>query len=629
MLLPMFKTQKPNMTFRRIFLLPAIILLFMTACQPVQGPHTRPQPVQIETLPAEQSGDFSAAADEYLALASEAEGEQQALYYLRAAKLYWQLELTDKTKQALSQLNSQLLSPPKKFDAAIMQAELAIFDNQGETALQATADIDENSLSASDRQRLFQIRINAYTLTENWLEKANTHLKLDKLLASQDALETNRGALWQALMQLTPQALDLFNPGIPPAEDAGWFALAYAIKAYKANPEALEVALEDWRRSYPNHPADPALYEGVISAGTRLPVQIRDIAVLLPGSGPYVEVAQAIKEGIISAHYASGSNARLHFLDINTDEYSGRSNVVEQYNEAVSRGASIVIGPLQKASVDALSTSSDLPVPVLALNRIDERLSRPNLFQFGLAPEDDAVASADFARQQGYQRAVILAPQGDWGNRVSTAFEQAWREAGGTVLYRASYDESENDFRNTLVPLMGLDASEQRYSSLKRVVGRSLDFEPRRRQDIDFVFMVAKPLKARQLVPQLKFHRSGQLPLVATSHAYTGQPDPQQDIDLNGLHIPDIPWMFADNTTADPAYQALQSQSGGNFGGLLRLYAMGADAYRLVPELNVLSRDPDKQYQGATGALSINELGQVKRSMPWAKFTQGELKLIQ
>ena len=98
MLLPMFKTQKPNMTFRRIFLLPAIILLFMTACQPVQGPHTRPQPVQIETLPAEQSGDFSAAADEYLALASEAEGEQQALYYLRAAKLYWQLEQIDKTK---------------------------------------------------------------------------------------------------------------------------------------------------------------------------------------------------------------------------------------------------------------------------------------------------------------------------------------------------------------------------------------------------------------------------------------------------------------------------------------------------------------------------------------------------
>lgn len=628
-MLPMFKTQTSYMTFKRILLLPAIILLLMTACQPVQGPHTRPQSAQIETLPSEQSGDLGKAATEYMALAANAEGEKQALYYLRAAHLYWQLEQVDNSKQALAQLDKKLLSTSQQFEASILGAKLALYENQGDAALKAVETIDEMSLSASDRQQLFQIKVDAYALTENWLEKANTHIKLDKILAEQTALENNREALWQALMQLTPQALDLFNPGIPPAEDSGWFALAYAIKAYKTNQEALEVALEDWRRSYPNHPADPNLYEDVVTSGTRLPEQISDIAVLLPGSGPYVEVARAIKEGIIAAHYASGSSARLHFLDINTDEYSDRSNVLEQYDEAVSRNASIVIGPLQKASVDALSTRSELPIPVLALNRIDERLSRPNLFQFGLAPEDDATASASFARQQGYQRAVILAPRSDWGDRVSNAFANAWRETGGTVLYRATYEEAENDFRDTLIPLMGLDESEQRYKSLKNTLGRSLDFEPQRRQDIDFLFMVAKPLKARQLVPQLKFHRSGQLPLIATSHVYTGQPDPQQDIDLNDLYIPDIPWMFADKANQDPAYQALQSQSGGNFGGLLRLYAMGADAYRLVPELNVLSRDPEMQYQGATGDLSINELGQVERNMPWARFKQGELELIQ
>lgn len=628
-MLPMFNKQTPYMSFKRILLLPAIILFFITACQPVQGPHTRPQPTQIDTLAAEQEGDFARAATEYLALANTAEGEKQALLLLRAARLFWQVEQTENSQQALTQLNDALLSPQHQFDASILRAELALNDNQGEAALKAVANIDEEILSAGDSEQLYQIKIDAYALTENWLEKANTHLKLDTLLAEQTALETNRAALWQTLLKLTPQALDLFNPGIPPADDSGWFALAYAIKAYKTNPEALEVALEDWRRSYPNHPADPDLYENVVTAGTRLPQQIGDIAVLLPASGPYADVAQAIKEGIISAHYASGSNARLHFLDITTDEFSGQSNVIDRYNEAVSRGASIVIGPLQKASVDALSTQTDLPIPVLALNRIDIRLSRPNLFQFGLAPEDDAVASAHFARQQGYQRAVTLSPQGDWGDRVSTAFVNAWREVGGSVLYRASYNESDNDFRDTLIPLMGLDASEQRYASLKSTLGRSLDFEPRRRQDIDFVFMVAKPLKARQLVPQLKFHRSGQLPLIATSHTYTGQSDPQQDIDLNNLYIPDIPWMFTQHAEQDPVYQAIQAQSNGNFGGLLRLYAMGADAYRLIPELNRLSRDPESIYQGATGSLSINEQGQIERDMPWAQFKQGELELIQ
>jgi len=626
---PMFKTQTSDMTIRRILLLPAFVLLLLTACQPIQGPLSKSKVIEIETSATELAGDYSAAADEYMSLAAKHEGERQALYYLRAAKLYWQTQQTDKTKQALSQIDTALLSEQDQLQAALLKAELALYENQGEAALSAISEIDEASLSAAKQQQFLNIKIDAYGLTENWLEKSYSHLKLDKLLVDAARIEANQDALWQSLMQLTPQILDLFNPGIPPAHDSGWFALAYAIKAYQDKPETLEVALEDWQRSYPNHPADPALYEEALTTGTRLPQQIGDIAVLLPGSGPYATYANAIKEGIIAAHYTSGSNARLHFLDIHTDEQSGFSNVVAQYDEAVARGASIVIGPLQKMSVDTLSTSSDLPVPVLALNRIEARLSRPNLFQFGLAPEDDAVAVADYARKQGYQRAVVLAPNGDWGDRVSTAFIKAWQAVGGSVLYQANYNEADNDFRTTLIPLMGLDVSEQRYQSLRSTLGRSLDFEPRRRQDIDFAFMVAKPLKARQLVPQLRFHRSGQLPLIATSHAYTGQPDPQQDIDLNGLIITDIPWMFAETAEQDPAYQALQSQLAGNFAGLLRLYAMGTDAYRLVPELNTLSRDPELEYQGATGNLSINEIGQVERHMPWATFKQGELQLIQ
>jgi hypothetical protein len=254
-------------------------------------------------------------------------------------------------------------------------------------------------------------------------------------------------------------------------------------------------------------------------------------------------------------------------------------------------------------------------------------MSRPNLYQFGLAPEDDAEAIAVYAKAQGYEHAVVLSPRGDWGDRVGQAFREAWREQGGNVITHASYSESENDFRDTLIPLLGLDVSEQRFRALKSVLGRSLEFEPRRRQDIDFVVILARPLKARQLVPQLKFHRSGSLPLFATSHAYTGHPDPQQDIDLNDLFITDIPWMFASETNQDPAYQAMQGQTE-TMGGLLRLYAMGVDAYRLLPELNQLSTDETLAYQGATGQLSVNELGQVQRQMQWGRFRQGSLQPI-
>lgn len=627
-MLPMLTTQTSAMPLNRLLLFPLAILLFLTACQPVQGPLSRSQPTQIKTVPAETEGQYEQAAEEYLQLAAKQEGERQSLYLLRAAELFWQTSQVEQAGQALAQIDYSTLTQDKRFDAAKLGAEVALFNSQGDEALSALDNVSEFELSSSQRQTWLQLRADAYTLSGNWLEKTNAHLQLERLLKDDEALSRNREALWQSLMQMTPQALDLYNPGYPPADDSGWFALAYAVKAYQDRPETLQVALEDWRRSYPNHPADPALYEDTVVASTRqLPQEINDIAVLLPADGPFVEAAKTIKQGIIAAHYASGSSAKLHFLDVNTDSVSGISNVTAQYEEAMARGASVVIGPLQKASVDALATLPELPVPVLALNRIDARLSRPNLYQFGLAPEDDAEAIAVYAKAQGYEHAVVLSPRGDWGDRVGQAFREAWREQGGNVITHASYSESENDFRDTLIPLLGLDVSEQRFRALKSVLGRSLEFEPRRRQDIDFVVILARPLKARQLVPQLKFHRSGSLPLFATSHAYTGHPDPQQDIDLNDLFITDIPWMFASETNQDPAYQAMQGQTE-TMGGLLRLYAMGVDAYRLLPELNQLSTDETLAYQGATGQLSVNELGQVQRQMQWGRFRQGSLQPI-
>lgn len=617
------------MFLKRSFWLSAIILLSLTACQPVQSPVSMTKPAQIETVASELSGQYQQAADEYAQLAMTNDGAEQAAYQLKAAQMYWQSGQVEQSQSQLDQIKLSLLDKSRRYDAAILGANIALFNSDGERALEALSAVQEKDLSAQNLKNVLKLKADAYTLTGNWLEKANTHLKLEKILTDPESLKNNREALWQALMQMTPQALDLFNPGYPPAEDSGWFALAYNIKAYQDNPEVLAVALEDWKRSYPNHPADPALYQKTLAAGTHIPKDIENIAVLLPNSGPFVEAAKAIKDAIIAAQYVNGSTAQLHFYDIQTDAISGQSNVLAQYDAAVADGAGVVIGPLQKSSVETLATHPNLSVPVLALNRTDGPEAYKNLYQFGLAPEDEAAAAANYAKQLGYKRSIVLAPYNDWGQRIASAFTNQWRKDGGTTLLVSNYNEAENDFRDTLIPLMGLNESEQRYKSLQGTLGRSLDFEPRRREGVDFLFLVARPLKARQLVPQLKYHRSGQLPLLATSHVYSGQSDPQQNIDLNDLIICDIPWVFEELAAEDPVYQALKNQSPENFASAIRLYALGADAYKLIPQLNKLSRDPTSSMEGATGTLSINSQGHVIRKMLWAKFEQGELKLIK
>ena len=614
----------------RIYLaLLAIVVLSLSACQPsVPTSATRPDDSAVlQAEQAEQSGDYLGAAQQYLELASLSGEQQQAQFYLRAALAFWQSAELEQAKDSLSKVDRQQLSSAQHVDAAILEAELYLAQSEAEPALTALDPIDLADVTDEQKKNILELKITAYQLTENWLELALSHIQLTPLLSDSEQ-QQNQQALWQALMSLTPQALDLFNPGLPPATDSGWFALAYAVKAYQSNPDALIVALEDWQRNYPNHPADAVLYQQKIKTGTRLPDQLNDVVILLPETGSYAAVARAIKQGILAAHYTDDSRMQLHFLDVSTDNTTGVSNVWQRYQQAIELNANLVIGPLNKKSIQILADAETLPVPVLALNRLENQIPKDNLFQFGLAPEDDAISAADYAITQDYQRAVVLSPSGEWGNRVSSAFNDQWLNNGGVLLNQANYNESESDFSATITPLLGLEDSKQRYRSLKQTLATPLEFEPRRRQDIDFIFLVARPLKARQLMPQLKFHRSGNLPVIATSHAYSGHENSQQDIDLNGLIFNDIPWILSDTASADPAYMALHDNQADNFNNFIRLYALGADAYHLIAELNSLSRSSSVTYQGATGILSIDEAGYIHRQTVWATFSQGKISLL-
>jgi hypothetical protein len=487
--------------------------------------------------------------------------------------------------------------------------------------------LDPFTLSSDQLQDVLLIKVDAYRQTENWLELANSYIKLSSLVYDSQA-RAYQADLWYALMQMTPQALDVFNPGMPPAIDSGWFALAYAVQSYQMLPETLTVALEDWQRLYPNHPADPSLYQDFIKQGVGLPEDVAQIAVLLPNSGPFASAAKAIKRGIVAAHLSAQSSAQLRFYSVTTDSKTGTTDVLQQYNTAVSNKASVVIGPLSKQAVNLLAAQETLAVPVIALNRAETVFSQPNLFQFGLAPEDDAYAAAEYAINNGLQRALVLAPKGKWGDRIASAFIDAWLANGGTLINQGRYDAQKSDFSYIIKPLLALNSSKDRKKALQSTLNQTIEYEPRRRQDIDFLFLAAKPLKARQLMPQLKFHRYGSLPVIATSHAYNGKPNPQQDIDLNGMILSQIPWAFAETRSSDPVYNALTNNDAKSLGSLNRLYALGVDAYHLIAELNTMTRSQSVVFAGATGELSIDSNGNIKRKTRFASFKNGKIKLL-
>ena len=82
---------------------------------------------------------------------------------------------------------------------------------------------------------------------------------------------------------------------------------------------------------------------------------------------------------------------------------------------------------------------------------------------------------AERAWFDGHARAVVIAPQGSWGDRVSAAFGEAWEEFGGEVVGEVTYEPTAVDLSGPVAALLAVDASEERYRALRRIVGSLTD----------------------------------------------------------------------------------------------------------------------------------------------------------
>ena len=275
-----------------------------------------------------------------------------------------------------------------------------------------------------------------------------------------------------------------------------------------------------------------------------------------------------------------------------------------------------------RSDVNELANDILVPVPVLTLNYLpDETLAPPGLYQFALAPEDEAISAAQRALQDGHVRGVALVPNNDWGRRLLTSFLTEYEGLGGTLLDYRMYTPGKQDFSDEIETLMGLSGSVQRYRRLRANIGGAVQFDPRRRQDTEFIFLASDAAAGRLLKAQLKFHYSGDIPVYSTSSV--NSLDGRSNADLNGVMFADTPWVI------DPQpWIANLPQQFAEFWPeerrLTRLHAMGYDAYNLIASLYAARGGTMTELEGATGQLFLDANGRVHRRLAWAQFQRGE-----
>lgn len=562
-----------------------------------------------------------ASIDQLLQQASQSAPEQAALLRLSAADQAWRQQDIGRATRILDEVSLDGLKPAQQVFAATLDAELAMARNKPKSALKALQHpslerLAELPVEQQIRTQLVQAR--ALEADGQTLAAARERVFIAPLLSG-EAAKANHETIW-ALVSSLPQS-QLISSGDSDLD--GWLSLALATKN-AGTPDQQLAAIDTWKNQHAGHPAAEQLPQSLGKLKELAGQPLQKIALLLPQEGQLASVARALRDGFLAAHYQA-QQAGQNPPEVLLYDSSRLSSLDDFYRRAQADGVQLVVGPLEKPLVKQLSERPQLPLTTLALNYSDAGREAPaQLFQFGLAAEDEAREVARRAWADGMRSAVALVPQGEWGNRVLAAFQQSWQAAGGNLI-AAEHVDQPVELAQQIADLLQLRQSEARAKRLQSTLGTPLAALPARRQDIDFIFLAATPQQAQQIKPTLAFQYAGDLPVYATSHLYTGGQNPTQYQDLEGIRFCETPWLLDAN---DPLRQQVDQQWPQAAGSLGRLYAMGVDAFRLAPRLSQLKALPDSRVEGLSGNLSLNQAQRIERQLPWAEFRGGRVQRL-
>jgi outer membrane PBP1 activator LpoA protein len=593
----------------------ALLLATLGACvtSPPQQTTTRPLPGgQAQTLEARaraaaQIGD-AAAAELYAQLAASATGTQRVDYLIESAR---SSVAHGDAQVARRRLNDAKTSANRDQQQAIavLLAQLELGDRKPQAALDLLATVQQPSpvavlsdAAAVRGQALFQLG--------RHVDAVRTLVEREVWLESSSAILANQRLIWDGLRRYPPAA-----PLAPTGDRIvdGWLALAPIATSGTAD---LRRSLLRWRETYTDHPAAGVLLADLLAAqrAAGFPAQI---ALLLPLSSPQRAAALAIRDGFLAAHLRSaGSDATaIRIYD------TAQGGTQAAYLRAQLEGADFIVGPLLPSDVEQVITQAGF-VPTLALNFA--RTATPSLrsfYQLSLSPDDEARVIADAMALGGAKTAIAFVPNSDRGRRTLATFRAEFESRGGRLIDFAGYDPGSQEFAQPIMSLLNITRSNQRERRLQANLGVPIEFEPRRRQDVDAIFIAADDARAgRLLAPQLRFHFAGDIPTYATSEVYDPA-DAAGANDLNGLIFADAPALIAPDANADELRRDLQTYWPQRSGSM-RVYALGFDAYRLVGSLYNGDRS-SWPVRGMSGDLSLDTDGRVHRALPLAQFRNG------
>ncbi|HET7662472.1 MAG TPA: penicillin-binding protein activator, partial [Rhodanobacteraceae bacterium] len=547
---------------RSIRLSSLLLVLALAGCATtVSVPTPQQQAQEQRAVQLFGNGQYAQAAQAYLALAGQYRASRDH-FRLRAAEAWRENGSLPQAVQVLNRIDRGHLSPVDARRYDLLKAEAAMAQGNPAPALRLTVNRN-NPLPAPWRQRVLELRAKAQAATGQPWQAARTRVTLDPLLTGIDR-EQNSQRILTLLSGLGADALTQRIDSVSPNDPMyRWLAQALGQMGVSVAQAAPQLA----------QPVGTLLPGGDQAEGYKMP---RQVALLLPVSGPLAAAGNAIRQGFFAAYFQAGHGARP-LPPVKVYDTAGTADgALAAYQQAVADGASLVVGPLTREGVSAIIAQPVLSADILALNRPDgQAMPPPRVTEFALRPEAEGIQAARHMFRRGLTQAVVMTSGDSSAQRAADAFKIQFEGLGGHVTNMLTLDPA---VVNYATQIQSLHLGQQPTTGTTPVPDTDVNTNPH-----TGIFLSMRPEQARLLMPQLRL-AAIKLPVFATSHIYGGEDNPVADGDLDGVEFCDAPWLFnaQPGLPSRAAIATLLASARGTSG---RFFAFGMDAWSLVPYL--------------------------------------------
>lgn len=184
------------------------------------------------------------------------------------------------------------------------------------------------------------------------------------------------------------------------------------------------------------------------------------IGVILPLTGKLAGTGQRVLQGIQLAFNQLPEEFRK-MIFLNVKDSSGSRTIEEKIGELASNPKTVgILGPLLSDEVKRSGQVADFfRIPVFSPTASSAGLveSSQHVFRNALTRKIQAQFLAEYAvNNLKLRRFVILYPMEPFGEELKNEFMESVEAFGGEIVGVASYDRSQNDFKNQILELGGI-----------------------------------------------------------------------------------------------------------------------------------------------------------------------------